>query len=93
MLHLLNEIVNAIKINCIDENESKRSTSEILDSVIELYLNFKRPEHRLDYEYPTKLVPSGYTSSKSVTGENANIKWTECCLLIEGLGLLSLIHI
>ena len=89
VLFLLNEIVNAMEINSIDDKESKRDTSDILDSVIELYLNLKRQE-LIHNESTMKLVSSGHISPKTITGDKANIEWTECCLLIEGLGMLAL---
>ena len=90
VLYLLNEIINEMNSDCIN-NASERNIREILDSVIEIYLNLKQgtPLHN---ESSSKIVPSSSINTKTEKDEKANIEWTECCLLIEGLGSLALAY-
>jgi hypothetical protein len=87
-IYLLNEIMKGIKHENND-NELKRNISELLDTVVEIYLKLDRTKDTSSNK-KSEIVQSN-AKAKHVIDTEKNVDWTERCLAVEGLGILALV--
>ena len=88
-VYLLNEIIDGIDTNEGDD-QSRRRTEEILDLIVETYLDFGHFQAISDNQPEAKVVSFNVRKQPNGTREENDFDLTDKCLVIEGLGSIAL---